>query len=67
MDWEGSAKDEAEDKRLAKKHGMSMKEWESSSLDKKHDRQKSSKGLKDGGIVRGTGIAVKGRGRGRIC
>ena len=47
--WEGSAKDEAQDKKLAKKHGMSMKAWEKSDMDKKHDRQKSMKGLKRGG------------------
>jgi len=47
--WEGSAKDEAQDKKLAKKHGMSMEKWESSSLDKKHDTQHSMKGLKKGG------------------
>jgi hypothetical protein len=34
---EGSAKDMMEDKKLAKKHGMTMKEWEASSADKKHD------------------------------
>lgn len=49
MAWEGSAKDEAQDKKLAKKHGMSMKAWEKSDMDKKHDRQKSMKGLKRGG------------------
>jgi hypothetical protein len=42
---EGSAKDVAEDKMLAKKHGMSMKEWEKSPEDKKHDAPKK----KDGG------------------
>ena len=47
--WEGSKKDEAQDKKLAKKHGMSMKAWEKSSMDVKHDRQKSMKGLKRGG------------------
>jgi hypothetical protein len=47
--WEGSAKDEAQDKKLAKKHGMSMEKWEKSAMDKKHDRQKSMKGLKYGG------------------
>ena len=47
--WEGSAKDEREDHKLAKKHHMSMKEWEASSLDKKHDEQQSMKGLKHGG------------------
>lgn len=50
--WEGSAKDEAQDKKLAKKRGMSMKAWEKSSMDTKHDKQKSMKGLKEGGGVR---------------
>jgi hypothetical protein len=49
--WEGSAKDEAQDKKLAKKHGMSMEAWEKSKLDEKHDRQQSMKGLKEGGDV----------------
>lgn len=35
---EGSAKDKREDKMLAKKHGMSMKEWEKSPEDKAHDK-----------------------------
>jgi hypothetical protein len=47
--WEGSAKDEAQDKKLAKKHGMSMKAWEASKMDTKHDKQESMKGLKRGG------------------
>jgi len=47
--WEGSAKDEAQDKKLAKKHGMSMKAWESSKMDEKHDKQHSMVGLKKGG------------------
>ena len=47
--WEGSAKDEREDKKLAKKHSMSMKKWEASDLDKKHDKQQNMKGLKRGG------------------
>lgn len=47
--FEGSAKDMAQDKKLAKKHGMSMKDWEKSDMDAKHDRQQSMKGLKRGG------------------
>lgn len=47
--FEGSAKDVREDKKLAKKHGMSMKEWERSKMDEKHDKQRSMKGLKSGG------------------
>ena len=47
--WEGSKMDEAQDAKLAKKRGMSMKEWEASKADDKHDKQKSMKGLKDGG------------------
>lgn len=47
--WEGSAKDEMQDKKLAKKHHMTMKTWEKSKMDEKHDRQHSMKGLKRGG------------------
>lgn len=35
---EGSAKDVREDKAMAKKAGMSMKQWEKSAADKKHDK-----------------------------
>ena len=35
---EGSAKDMAEDKAMAKKRGMSMKDWEKSDADKAHDK-----------------------------
>jgi hypothetical protein len=61
--FEGSKKDNAQDKKLAKKAGMSMKKYESSALDKKHDAQKSMKGLKGGGMaVKGKGVALMGGG-----
>lgn len=47
--FEGSKTDMHQDKMLAKKHGMSMKSWENSSMDAKHDRQRSMKGLASGG------------------
>ena len=48
-EFEGSAKDLAQDKKLAKKHGMTFKDWEKSSMDVKHDKQQSMTGLKKGG------------------
>ena len=64
---EGSAKDMREDKMKAKKAGMSMKTWEKSSADKKHDAPKKmmSGGVvkkATGGSMRGTGCAVRGKG-----
>lgn len=38
--WEGSKKDIAEDRKLAKKSGMSLRNWERSGADKKHDAPK---------------------------
>lgn len=49
--FEGAARDIKEDKKLAKKNKMSMEDWEKSSKDAKHDKQKSMKGLKKGGIT----------------
>jgi hypothetical protein len=51
MEWEHSKKDLREDRKLAKKHGMSLEKWEKSKLDEKHDKQQSMKGLKRGGNV----------------
>lgn len=43
---------------MAKKRGMSMKDWERSAADAKHDAPKK---MKQGGSVRGTGAAVRGK------
>ena len=64
---EGSAKDTREDKALAKKSAMSMKAWEKSAADKKHDAPKKMAGggvvkKSTGGSMRGTGAAVRGKG-----
>lgn len=61
---EGSAKDKAEDKVLAKKAGMSMKQWEKSDADKAHDKGCTCKacggrvGRKSGGKVGKTNINI---------
>jgi hypothetical protein len=39
-EWEGSKEDKGEDKKLAKKNKMSLKDWEKSDADKKHDMKK---------------------------
>lgn len=64
---EGSAKDMREDKMKAKNAGMSMKTWEKSAADKKHDAPKKMAGggvvkKAGGGSMRGTGAAVRGKG-----
>lgn len=64
--FEGSAEDIREDKKLAKKHKMSFKDWEKSSMDKKHDKQKSMKGLKRGGVTTGE-MKAKGRNLARVA
>ena len=57
--WEGSKEDVSQDKKLAKKRGMTMKEWEASAADEKHDAQKSMRGLRGGGLAtRGMGVAL---------
>ena len=58
--FEGSKKDVKEDKIMAKKKGLSMKSWEKSPGDAKHDAQKSMKGLKKGGV---SGKSMKAVGR----
>ena len=61
--FEGSAKDKREDRTLAKKHGMSEKDWEKSPLDTKHDRQESENGLKTGGRVERASGGRVGKGK----
>lgn len=50
--WEASAKDLAQDKKLAKKRGMSLENWEKSKADVQHDKQQSMAGLKKGGSMK---------------
>ena len=57
---EGSPKDKAEDKVLAKKHGMSMKEWEKSPEDEAHDKGCTCKAC-GGRMTRATGGRTKGK------
>ena len=45
---EGTKKDKAEDIRLAKKNRMSIKDWEKSKMDKKHDAPKAKRPAKKG-------------------
>lgn len=59
-EFEGSPRDMAEDRKLAKKHKMSFDDWEKSDMDTKHDKQRSMKGLKKGGV---TSSAAKSMGR----
>ena len=49
--FEGSAKDQMQDKKLAAKRKMTMAEWEASKADDKHDKQQSMKNLKEGGRI----------------
>jgi hypothetical protein len=56
--FEGSKKDMAQDAKLAKKYKMSPKEYEKSSVDAKHDKQKSMAGLKYGGSMYASGGKV---------
>jgi hypothetical protein len=68
-DWENSKEDLRQDKKLAKKRGMSLAAYEQSPADKKHDRQQSMKGLKAGGTAkyaRGGGIEVQGKTKGKM-
>jgi hypothetical protein len=67
--WEHSAKDLVQDKKLAKKSGMSLEKWEKSAADKKHDTQQSMKGMKKGGMAkmaRGGGVEAKGKTKGKL-
>ena len=65
--FENTAKDMAQDKKLAKKRGMSFAAWEKSSADTKHDKQQNMKGLKKGGHVKGCQCMACGGGVKRMA
>lgn len=66
-EWEGSAEDKRQDMKLAKKHGMTFDKWEKSSMDVKHDKQQSMKGLRKGGsVTRGDGCCSRGKTKGKM-
>lgn len=68
-EFEGSKMDMKQDKKLASKYGMSMKDYEKSAVDKKHDAQQSMKGLKKGGMTKmaaGGGVETKGKTKGKF-
>jgi len=50
--FEGSKMDMKQDKKLAAKHGMSLGDYEKSSIDRKHDAQQSMTGLAKGGMAK---------------
>lgn len=56
---EGSAKDMMEDKKMAAKMGMTMKEWEASQADKMHDMPSKGRTKKMGGGSMGMGMGMK--------
>ena len=53
---EGSPAEQAKDRQMARKHKMSMKDWEGSPMDEKMDKG----GYASGGCVRGMGAAKRG-------
>ena len=56
---EGTAKDMSEDKKMASKRGMSMKQWEKSDADKKHDAGCTCKMCSGGRAARASGGRTK--------
>jgi len=59
---EGSKKDVAEDKKLARASGMSMKTWEKSAMDKAHDRKRADGGRTEQ-LSQNMGVTPAGLGR----
>jgi hypothetical protein len=57
--FEGSAKDMMEDKKMAAKMGMTMKEWEASHADKMHDMPSKGRTKKMGGGSMGMGMGMQ--------